>query len=74
MEKMTRGLTYSILSFQGLRLTNLTSKGRYDETFASEDGLILTSLFANLRCKSTRHDMNFKSLRNYNFDFLGALL
>ena len=27
-----------ILSYQGLRLSNLTSKGRYDETFAGEDG------------------------------------
>ena len=27
----------TILSYQGLRLSNLTSKGRYDETFAGED-------------------------------------
>ena len=26
-----------ILSYQGLRLSNLTSKGRYDETFAGKD-------------------------------------
>ena len=26
-----------ILSYQGLRFTILTSKGRYDETFAGED-------------------------------------
>ena len=35
--QLSSGLETCILSYQGLRLSNL-SKGRYDETFAGEDG------------------------------------